>query len=409
MSTPNDASTSEPRSDVARAALRLFYDCASQGWAGHDPYDALNSPLLGYPPLRSSRHARILLTQLLKRSPVNLRGLMRIERSRNPKALALFLSAAIRLRRLGWLPDEGHVGELVELLRAGRSIPSRDAWGYTFPWQTRTELVPKGRPNLVCTVFAANALLDTYELLSDPRCLAMAEGAARFIIDDLFWIDRDGQASLAYPLASSRTPVHNANLLGAALLCRVSSYTGSQELLQRGLRLARHAASRQQPNGSWMYGDSAHWQWIDNFHTGFNLCALREVAMHSRSDEFDAVLARGFDFYRRTFFLQDGAPRYRADRTYPIDIHCVAQSIITLVQLRHLEPGCLDVARDVFRWASHHMLGPSGRFYYQLWPWFSNKISYIRWSQAWMVLAMAIQATALAEDDQSGLRFPAAA
>jgi len=30
-----------------------------------------------------------------------------------------------------------------------------------------------------------------------------------------------------------------------------------------------------------------------------------------------------------------------------------------------------------------------GFFYYQKWKWYTNKIPYIRWSQAWMFYALA--------------------
>ena len=51
-------------------------------------------------------------------------------------------------------------------------------WGYSFPWQTRTFLVPTGAPNLVCTSFVASALLNAYDQSRDQRCLSMAVSAA---------------------------------------------------------------------------------------------------------------------------------------------------------------------------------------------------------------------------------------
>lgn len=384
---------------IEPVALDLLAYCRRHGWAGYDPYDGLDSPWLQRPPLRDSRRLRVLVTQLNKYSPINLRPMLGIAKARNPKALALCLSATVRLKRLKLLRSADPIVELVGLLAEGRSAHPNDSWGYTFPWQTRTELVPKGQPNLVCTVFAANALLDAYELLGDERCLAMARGAMAFIGDELYRMAGDGQPSLAYPLPSSTAPVHNANLLGAALLVRMRRHGGSWQAFERGLALARHAASRQHADGSWSYGEAPHWRWVDNFHTGFNLCALHDIARHGATDEFDLALVRGFAFYRRHFFLDDGAPRYRADRTYPIDIHCVAQAIITLVQLQHLDAGNLGMACRVYRWAAAHMLDADGHFYYQAWPLATVRISYMRWSQAWMLLAMATLLSGLATVD----------
>ncbi len=35
------------------------------------------------------------------------------------------------------------------------------------------------------------------------------------------------------------------------------------------------------------------------------------------------------------------------------------------------------------------MQDPSGFFYYRKYPWFTNKIPFIRWGQAWMLLALS--------------------
>ena len=161
--------------------------------------------------------------------------------------------------------------------------------------------------------------------------------------------------------------IHNANFLGAALLCRVARLTGDVKLqsspdLRR--RASRPRGSR--PTDRGLYGDGDKQQWIDNFHTGYNLCALDAIGRDLETDEFRPQLARGFDFYRAHFFREDGAARYFHDRTYPIDIHCVAQSIITLVTLRDLHPGNMALATSVLRWAVDHMWDERGFFYYRV-------------------------------------------
>src|SRR5436853_5438716 len=92
-------------------------------------------------------------------------------------------------------------------------------WGYSFPWQTRTVTVPSGAPNLVCTSFVANALLDAAEHRNHQECLDMALSAAEYILDDLYW-NEAGAVGFSYPLPSVRAQVHNANFLAAALLAR---------------------------------------------------------------------------------------------------------------------------------------------------------------------------------------------
>jgi hypothetical protein len=128
---------------------------------------------------------------------------------------------------------------------------------------------------------------------------------------------------------------------------------------------------------------------VDNFHTGYNLCALRSICEYAGTSEFEFHIRRGFEFYRTHFFREDGAPKYFHDRIYPIDIHSVAQSIITLLEFRTLDEGSVKQALSVFEWTMNHMWDRQGYFYYQAFPLFKNKISYMRWSQAWMLLALS--------------------
>ncbi len=158
------------------------------------------------------------------------------------------------------------------------------------------------------------------------------------------------------------------------------------------MRAARFTVSRQSPDGAWVYGERAYPSqgWIDNFHTGFNLCALRDIGRDAGTSEFDAAVARGLDFYLKHFFREDGAAKYYHNRVYPIDIHSVAQSLITLGTFSDVQPGNLELAKRVFRWARQNMWSREGYFYYQKHPWYTNRISYMRWSQQWMLLGLAV-------------------
>lgn len=206
---------------VRHSVISLSDYCRKNNWAGYDPYDALNSRLFAWTPFSRSRICRIALTQILKRLPINIRPLLLIGKEENPKAIALFLMGFLKLARLGFRGYGELAATMAEKLVALRSRNTPHwCWGYSFPWQTRTVLVPKGYPNLVCTTFAGNALLDAYESNAEARYLGMAASAAEYMLNDLYWAEGDA-AGLSYPLPSLRTQVHNANFLGAALLSRI--------------------------------------------------------------------------------------------------------------------------------------------------------------------------------------------
>ena len=375
--------------DVETAIVKLVTYCRANDWAGYDPYDALNSPIFHTLPFLDYRLPRLVFTQVLKRSPVNFRRLLQIPKTQNPKAIALFLSAFLMLERVNAACQKGEIDILIERLRDLRS-PRTDywCWGYSFPWQTRTIVVPSGAPNLVCTSFVANALLDAFDHLGDSRCLSMALSAAEYILNELYWTE-GGAAGFSYPLPSLRGQVHNANFLAAALLCRLYKHTKDEKLRRPALQVARYSVTKQHPDGSWHYGEGKSQRWIDNFHTGYNLCALQAISRYAATTEFDAFLRRGFEFYRGHFFREDNSVSYFHDRSHPIDIHCVAQSILTLVTLKEMDTSNLLLAHSVLRWALVHLWDARGFFYYRVLKLCTNRISYMRWSQVWILLAMA--------------------
>lgn len=380
---------SEGTISLKEATLGLLRYCRERDWAGHDPYDALNSEVFKALPVLNSRWPRIVLTQLLKRSPINVRWLLQVPPTQNAKGLALFLQALLKLRRLGLLDEPKLIANMVGKILAARS-PGFEypAWGYSFPWQTRTLLVPCAAPNLVCTTFVASALLDAYEEDGDGACLEAAVGAADYIADELFWTEGD-IASFNYPLKTSRSRVHNANFLAAAFLCRVTSLTGEKKYSAPALATARYSASKQAPDGSWKYGELRTQGWIDNFHTGYNLAGLSAIGKYAATDEFEDNVRQGFRFYHEHFFREDGAPKYFHNQVYPIDVHCVAQSLITLVEFKHLHEETTEMAHQVYAWAVNHMRDRDGYFYYRSLPWCTIRTSYMRWGQAWMLLALA--------------------
>jgi hypothetical protein len=396
-SSSNSMNGSESGDKLQLALQKLLDNCQANDWAGYDPYDALNSRLFKALPILDSRIPRLVLTQGLKRLPFNLRPILAIPKTQNPKGLALFLSAFTKIARSGTedpRKTELLMAHMIERIGALRS-PNQpySCWGYSFPWQTRTIIVPSGFPNLVCTTFVANALLDAYELCGNEECFKMALSAAQYILAKLFWT-ADGSAGFSYPHPSVRNQVHNANFLAACLLARTYSHTRDEQFLHPALQVARQSAARQQANGSWYYGEAQSQRWIDNFHTGYNLCALLDLSNYVGTEEFDSVIGRGFMFYRNHFFTDDGSARYFHDSTYPIDIHSVAQSIITLVRFRNADRENLILAQTVFDWAVKHLWDKRGFFYYRVLRSYTNRVSFMRWSQAWMALAMVTLAEA---------------
>lgn len=374
---------------IKDTTLELLAYCRANEWAGYDPYDALNSRVFKALPFLNFKLARLALTQGVKRCPINFRPLLLVPKTPNPKGIALFLSSFTKLSKIGLVDGDKEIVIMADKLLALRSPDKRySCWGYNFNWQTKSELVPKGSPNIICSTFAANALLDAYEQSQKSLWLDAAVSAADFILDVLFWRDRGSIACFSYtPLGRSK--IHNANLLGAALLCRISRVSGQKRFLDPALDAVRYSVGNQHEDGSWYYGESPSGRWIDNLHTGFNLVALRRIKQYGGTAEFDSAIHRGLEFYNDHFFREDGAPRYFHDATYPIDIHSVSQSVITLGELKEFDEGNLPLAHSVLNWGLRNMWDARGFFYFQKLPHFTVCIPFMRWSQAWMLMALS--------------------
>ena len=368
---------------------KLLAYCQANDWAGYDPYDALNSRVFKALPFLDFKIARLILTQGVKRCPINLRPLLLVPRTANPKGIALFLSALTKLSRMGLVDEPRIVGELADKLLALRSPDTRYyCWGYNFDWQTRTKLVPEGFPNIICSTFAANALLDAYEQSRESAWLEASVSAADFILDILLWRPDASKTVFTYTQLE-KAEIHNANLLGSALLCRIGRLTGQARFREPALAAARYSVGRQHPDGSWDYGELPSQRWIDNFHTGFNLVALKRISDYGKTAEFDGAIHKGLEFYKTHFFRADGAPKYFHNAVYPIDIHSVSQSIITLVAFEDAAGEHMKIAQSALKWALANMWDVRGYFYFQALPNYKIRIPFMRWSQAWMLLALA--------------------
>jgi len=273
--------TAAPRKPfpLHETTIRLLDYCRRNNWTGDDPFDGLNSRIFDSLPFLHQRIPRLILTQGMKRSPVNFRRLLLVPKGENPKGLAVFLSALLLLSNMGLLKNDDDIHHLIERLIDLRSPnTSHFCWGYHFDWQGRAFFLPKFVPNIICTTFAGNALLDTYAIFGSANYLDMARSAGNFLLEGLNITQNVDELCFSYtPLDSGR--VHNANLLGAAYLSRLFSITGDKKFLDPALRAVRYSTHRQNEDGSWAYGEDKTQAWVDNFHTGYNLCALRNIGL----------------------------------------------------------------------------------------------------------------------------------
>jgi hypothetical protein len=379
--------------EARNIADSLLEQCREEDFCGYDPFDGLNSSV--FERLISDRvpFARIAWLQAHKRSPLNFRKLMGVPKMRNPKGIALIILGL--LERVGNNRDGAELSEAIDLgdwllgQCADRSVWKHYAWGYHFDWAARAFYVPRGKPNAITTCYVARALYALGEATGASRFTDAAIDAGSFL--DSLYLCASGVKYYGY-IPGETAFVHNASMWSAALVAQAATRTGDEDMCERALNVARQSASMQRYDGAWPYGVRSHHTFIDGFHTGYNLEALDLIQRIAGTKEFSGNITKGMDYYKSNFLLPDGTVKYYHDRIWPLDTHSVAQAVITLIHVGGTEEDFVLADAVVLRARSSLYLSAERRFVYQKGRWITNRINYLRWTQAWAFYALSMYA-----------------
>ncbi len=382
--------------------LQIIYDelfayCETENFAGYDPFDGLNSRIFRVVPLKHFSLVRLAWLQMVKRSAKDLRPALKVEKGVNAKGIALFVLAELSRFRATYKSQHAENAKyfLEKLLDLKIQLPKtkdqkpKTGFGYNFDWQSRAFFAPKGTPTIVPTAFAAQALLEGYELFGDEIYLETVQEICAFITADLNRIGetRDEICFSYTPL--DKSVIFNASLLAGECLAGVGAISGNEEYLNLAARAANFVIHRQKENGAWAYGEKLRHAWVDNFHTAYILLSLFRLQKLIPDLNCEKTIKLGLDYWLENFFLVDGTPKYYDQETFPIDIHSASAAIVALLELSEFDAGCLPLAEKVAAWTIENMRDEKGFFYYQKRKDKIVKTSFIRWSNAWMALAIS--------------------
>jgi hypothetical protein len=372
------------KSNIHETLQAVYNGARETGFVGSDPFDGLNSRFV-YPIVKRSKVLRLALLQFNKLSPFNFRKVLGNSGGVNPKALALFLSGVSYHKGIY---QSDAVSELVNLidehsLKSGLGL----GWGYNFDWQNRAFFIPKNTPTVVNTSFVIHSLIDAYEATGNEKCLSLAKRSIPFYTKDLN-IDYsvDGTCFSYTPI--DNTKVHNANLLAAGALARLSKYFQSPDVTELINLCVDYGINGQSSEGSWIYGSHKSQNWVDSFHTAFNLEALNHISdsgLYFRKLKLEESITLGHQYYLNNFFGPLGQPNYFNNAKYPYDIHTSAQAISYLSHSTDKESQ--EILEKVVSWTMKNMY--EGHFLYRKNRFYTNKINYLRWSQAWMFYGLS--------------------
>jgi len=389
--TPGIAGVDGVSKDLISDSIGRLSDWLEKNdYSGYDPFDGLTAKYLR-PLTFETNFLRIVLQQGVRRFPVNMRLVLGIPKSRSTKGMAYLAKGFMRLQQATGDKSWGEKAEsalqwLVENQSKGYSGA---CWGNHFDYQSRSFYLPKGVPTIVWTSLVGHAFLDAYDHFRKDTYLQVAVSACEHILRDLDSFPEGDSLCLSYIPAENKQ-VHNSNALGASLLARTYSHTRNESYRTLAQKAMLYTANHQRANGSWYYGEAANLRWVDNFHTAYVLDCFKHYRTATGDERFEKNLNAGYRYWKKTFFLPDGTPRYYDRKTLPIDIQSSSQAIDTLVFFHDRDPESLPLALKIAAWTIDQMQDRTGYFYYRRYSrWPINKTPTLHWGQATMLCALA--------------------
>jgi hypothetical protein len=359
-------------------------------YRGYDTFDGLNAKYLR-PLTFETNLLRTILQQGVRRFPINLRPLLGIPKRHSTKGMGFLARGFMRLHQAtGDTTWADKAQTALDWLIENRSTGYSGAcWGNHFDYQSRSFYLPKGVPTIVWTSLIGHAFLDGYDHFRKQEYLDVAVSACEHILRDLDTFSEGNAICLSYiPLENKQ--VHNSNTLGGSLLARTYAHTGTESYRSTAQKALQYTANHQRPDSSWYYGEAANLHWVDNFHTAYVLDCFKYYFEATGDDRFVNSMTDGYEYWKRTFFLPNGTPKYYDYKTLPIDIQCSSQAIDTLVFFSDRDPESIPLALKVAKWTIDNMQDRTGYFYYRRYsPWLVNRTPTLHWGQATMFSALS--------------------
>jgi rhamnogalacturonyl hydrolase YesR len=383
---PNAQSRAQISDSIEKLALWL----QQNDYCGYDTFDGLNARFLR-PLTFETRLLRTILQQGVRRFPWNLRPLLGVRKERSSKGMGFLARGFIRLHESTGNEVWAEKAKVALQWLIDNQLPgySGACWGNHFDYQSRTFYLPKGTPTVVWTSLIGHAFLDGYAHFNEKSYLDIADSACQHILRDLEVVP-DGKGACISYIPGKKSLVHNANTLGASLLARTYKFTGKLEYAGLAEKAIQYTAQHQRPDASWYYGEREDLRWVDNFHTGYVLDCFRHYIQSTGDDRFTQKMLAGYEYWKETFFLADGTPKYYNHKVQPIDIQCCSQAIDTFVFFKDCDPEALVYAGRVAKWTLENMRDRTGYFYYRRYSkWVVNKTPTLHWGQATMLCALS--------------------
>ena len=369
--------------------LLKWVDHSYEGW---DPFDGLNSGRFDHFQ-KMPNFLKILLIQFNKISPLNIRPVLSIEPGIDTKGVSLFLQSYCRLHESGVSSPLTEDGPFLfsRLMKESIQTDNTISWSshyFDYIGVDGSILTPH-TSDLIGTSNAIKALCQ-YSRYQDFDIEGIIRKYHNFLKESF---DRDHQCyRYGHFIGNKYVPNCDAEVISS--IHYANQITKNDEINDLCLISLKKLIETQNKDGSWFYSyyhDGLSRKQLD-FHQGYIIDGLidsLEIFPDMKIEIIGSIkeAVKSYD----SIFSDEGRGYYRFPRRYPTDIHNQAQGMITYLRLYEFsnDKKFLDMSKKICSWTIENMQDSKGYFHYQKGRVFSNRIPYMRWSEAWMMLALS--------------------
>ncbi len=306
----------------------------------------------------------------------------------HPKALGLAISSNSYLYKetsRDYLIEEND--KLIKMLKKCRSENEVNyCWGHPFSWGDRPRY-PKNIPLVCVTAPIGHWILDFINISGRMEYYEICCSIAENLLEEKKWHNLDSSHSSIFYSDIEKNYTYNGAALVSSFLYRMNQIETNSKWIEKANNLINFIIDEQNLDGSWYYSiemkEKKDKTTIDNRHTGYILEHLAIINSISPTAKLKQKIDKGSEYYIDNLFDED-KPKWSPYQTYPIDIHDVAQAIITLLEIEESSR-----AQSILNFSIEKMFDGKNQFYYK---YFKNgrvnKSVFIRWGQAWMYNAI---------------------
>lgn len=353
---------------------------------GYDPYDFSSSQwsILGNP----GTGIKSRLSYLNKVSPVNLRILLKIPKTPNAKANALFLHS---LALLDHKLYEKEINRLFNWFLENRPAEFGQYFssGFSFKISLSGYSSGPGKTSLIISLFTAYALIELYCKTGNTDYLDPVISFRRLIGDKL--PSYEDKETLCYSYHFDRfDETYNATAKIGRMYALLYKHVSQDEDYRDKIRkILNYLSTKQRIDGSWPYSDTLDYS--DSFHTAFILESIHVMLQVCNDDpRYQQMYDQGLADYKTGFFYNGVPVHFHRNHNKAggrgiigVELRDCANAVILFTITRDMQ-----AASETLAWTLRNLTAPDKVYFYKNRFW-TSRIDFIRWN-AWLLYTLVI-------------------